>query len=103
MANGFQCIELSNVLYSAEMLPDFLQPTEMMKSLSLKDGKKDWCFLSLSFLRNLEKATYIPEYRPYTNNQQRRTHGLYTIYNIKGINKAECCISPLCNTSLWVW
>jgi hypothetical protein len=48
-----------------EMLPGFLKPMDMMKSLSLSDGRKDWCFLSLSFLWNLENATYIPEYRPY--------------------------------------
>lgn len=33
-----------------EMLPGFLKPMDMMKSLSLSDGRKDWCFLSLSFL-----------------------------------------------------
>lgn len=59
MANGFQYIELNRVLSSAEMLPDFLKPTDKMKSLSLKDGKKDYCFLSLSFLRNLEKKLHI--------------------------------------------
>lgn len=47
------------------VLSSSLKSMDMMKSLSLSDGKKDWCFLSLSFLQNLEKAAYSPEYRPH--------------------------------------